>query len=103
MPIKIEWLLKEREVAVGKPVRLRLRLTDAETGQPKTDLKDVRVLFFLAPGVWQKRDFARHIGEGMYEVSPTPPEGGAYMAFVEVLSLGVAFRQLPHLTLRAGQ
>lgn len=100
-PIRIEWLVKEKEIAVGRPAQLRFRLTDAETGQPKADLKDVRVLFFLSPGVWQTRDLARHAGEGVYEVSPTPPQGGAYMAFVEAQSLGVSFRQLPSLTLTA--
>jgi hypothetical protein len=59
------------------------------------------VLFFLAPGVWQKREFAQSVGEGVYELTLTAPESGVYMVFVESQSRGVGFRQLPYLTLQA--
>jgi hypothetical protein len=98
--LRIEYLDGLRQVRVGEPFKFRFKLTDLATGQPVNDLKDARVLFFLAPGTWQKRDFAQGVGEGVYEVTLTAPEGGVYMAFVDVQSRGVSFRQLPYLTLQ---
>ena len=99
--LKIEYLTEQRKIAVNQDVKIRFRLTDTATGAPKDDLKDVRVLFFLSPGVWQTRDFARSVGGGVYELNVNPPQPGVYMVFVESASQGVAYRQLPFLTLHA--
>jgi hypothetical protein len=100
--LHIEYLNKDRQaLRPGASYKIRFRLTDSETKQPKVDLKDVRVLFFLSPGIWQKRDFAKSVGDGVYELDVTPPEEGLYMVFVDSQSQGVSFRQLPHLTLQA--
>jgi hypothetical protein len=101
LPIKVESLLDNARLASGKPVQLRFKVTDTETGKPKVDLKDMGVLAFLSPGSWQQREWARHVGEGVYEVSFTPPRDGVYYVFFQCPSLGVAFRQLPHLILQA--
>ena len=61
----------------------------------------MRVLFFLSPGIWQKRDFARSVGGGVYELAVTPPQEGVYMVFVESRSQGMSYRQSPYLTLQA--
>ena len=98
--LRIEYLNKERTLRPGEDYKLRFKLSDAATGQPKDDLKDVRVLFFLSPGVWQKRDFARPVGGGVYELDVSAPREGVYMVFVESQSQGVGFRQLPYLTLQ---
>jgi YVTN family beta-propeller protein len=100
-PLRIEYLNEARQLRVGEPFKLRFRLIDTATGRPKDGLKDARVLFFLAPGIWQTRSFAQSIGEGVYELTLTPPEEGAYMVFVESPSQGVVFRQLPFLSLQA--
>jgi len=100
--LRIEYLNKDQAPPrPGESYKIRFRLKDAATGQPKADLKDVRVLFFLSPGIWQKRDFAQSVGDGVYELEVTPPQDGVYMIFVESRSQGVSFRQLPHLTLSA--
>ncbi|HLL73751.1 MAG TPA: cytochrome D1 domain-containing protein [Pyrinomonadaceae bacterium] len=101
LPIKVESLLDGARITAGKPVQLRFKVTDAETGRPKADLKDMGTLAFLSPGIWQQRDWARHVGEGVYEVSFTPPQSGVYYVFFQCPSLGVALRQLPHLILTA--
>ena len=98
--LRIQYLDDVRRARVGEPYKLRFKLTDAATGQPADGLKDARVLFFLAPGIWQKRDLAQGVGEGVYELTLTPPEAGVYMVFVDIQSKGVAFRQLPYLTLQ---
>jgi hypothetical protein len=99
--LAVEYLDKEKPLRVGEEFKLRLRLTDAATKKPVDGLKDVRVLTFLSPGIWQKRDFARGTGAGVYELNVNVPQPGLYMVFVESRSASVAFRQLPYLMLRA--
>ena len=99
--IKLQYLVEKRTVTTGEPFTLRFKLTDAATGRPKDGLADVRVLTFLAPGIWQKRDFAREVGSGVYEVEIKAPEPGYYMVFVESRALGTTFRDLPSLGLQA--
>jgi hypothetical protein len=59
------------------------------------------VLTFLAPGTWQRRDIAKPVGNGEYEVNLNIPETGVYMVFVESGSMGVRYRDLPQLVLHA--
>ncbi|MDT7808436.1 MAG: hypothetical protein QOJ70_2249 [Acidobacteriota bacterium] len=99
--LRIEYLDKEKPLRAGVGYNLRFRLTDTASGKLADGLKDVRVLTFLSPGIWQKRDFAQAVGGGVYELKIDVPEPGFYMIFVESRSRGVAFRQLPYLTLRA--
>jgi hypothetical protein len=80
---------------------LRFKLIETSTNKVKNDLKDVRVLTFLAPGTWQRRDIARAVGDGIYEINLNVPESGVYMVFVESGSMGVRYKDLPHLTLEA--
>ena len=61
----------------------------------------MRVLTFLAPGVWQKRQWAQSVGDGVYESEITAPQAGVYYVFFECPSLKVAYVQLPHLVLQA--
>ena len=101
--LRVEYLNKDVPLRPAVDYKIRFKLSDAESGGPKEDLKDVRVLVFLAPGVWQKRDFARHVGGGVYELSVNVPSEGVYMVFVESQSQGVTFRQLPYLTLQTNR
>jgi hypothetical protein len=76
-------------------------LTDSENGAPKPGLGDVRVLTFLAPGVWQQRHWASDLGDGLYEISFRPEEEGVYYVFLQVASAGLDLQKSPHLTLVA--
>jgi YVTN family beta-propeller protein len=98
--VRIEYLNKEKQVPVGETYKLRFKLVDTTTSKAKSDLKDVRVLTMLSSGIWQKRDFARSVGEGIYELDIKVPQTGLYLIFVESRSQGVSFRQLPSLTLQ---
>jgi hypothetical protein len=98
--LRVEYLNKEQSPRAGQSYKIRFKLIDVATGQPKENLKDVRVLFFLSPGVWQKRDFAASVGGGVYELEVNVPQDGLYMVFIESQSQGVGFRELPHLTLQ---
>ena len=97
----VEYLEREKPLRAGEAYKLRFRLTDTATGKPADGLKDVRVLVFLAPGIWQKRDFATEAGGGVYELEVNVPQPGYYTIFVESRSKGVQFRQMPYMTLEA--
>ncbi len=95
-PVRIESSIKETKIGVGENVKYQFKLLDSKTGEPKAGLKDVNVLVFLAPGTWQKRQWAAAVGEG-YEVSFSPPETGVYYVFVQCPSLRVSYNQLPYI------
>jgi hypothetical protein len=98
--IRIEYLNKEKQLRVGEDYKLRFKLVDTTTSRAKSDVNDVRVLTMLSSGTWQKRDFARSVGDGVYELDIKVPQTGLYLIFVESRSQGVSFRQLPYLTLQ---
>ena len=99
--LRLESQIKEMNLAVGQNFRLRFKLIETSTNKDKDNLKDVRVLTFLAPGTWQRRDLAKSVGHGIYEINLNVPEAGVYMVFVESASMGVRYKDLPHLTLEA--
>ena len=99
--IKVVPLQMDAGAHVGEPYSLRFKVTDAASNQPKTNLEDLSVLVFLAPGVWQQRSLAKHVGSGVYEISFVPPEGGVYYLFFQCPSLGVRLNQITPFTLRA--
>ena len=99
--LRLEHQIKEITLRVGKNFPLRFRLIETATNRFKNDLKDVRVLTLLAPGTWQRRDIAKPLGEGIYEINLSVPETGVYLVFVESHSMGVRYRDLPTLTLHA--
>jgi len=99
--IRIEYLNKDTQLRVAENYKLRFKVIDNTTLKAKSDLKDVRVLTLLSSGIWQKREFARSVGDGVYELDINVPQTGVYLIFVESRSQGVAFRQLPSLTLAA--
>ena len=98
--LQIEYLNKDQQLRVAENYKLRFKVVDSTTLKAKSDLKDVRVLTMLSSGVWQKRDFARAVGNGVYELDLKVPQTGSYFIFVESRSQGVSFRQLPSLTLQ---
>jgi YVTN family beta-propeller protein len=101
VPIRVEPLLTEKALRVGEKYNLRFRVMDASSNQPRADLKDMGVLVFLAPGIWQHREWAKPLGDGIYEMSFVPPQAGVYYIFFQSPSLGVQFNQMPTLQLQA--
>jgi DNA-binding beta-propeller fold protein YncE len=98
--LRIEYLNKDPQLRVAENFKLRFKLVETATAKAKSDVKDVRVLTMLSSGTWQKRDFARSVGDGVYELDLNVPQGGVYFIFIGSNSQGVSFRQLPHLTLQ---
>src|SRR5215216_4385330 len=99
--LRIEHQAKDMQLQVGQDFPLRFKLIETRTNKAKDDLQDVRVLTFLGPGTWQRRDVAKSLGNGMYEVNLNVPETGVYMIFVESGSMGVRYRDMPALMLQA--
>jgi len=99
-PIRVEPLLKDEALRVGESYQLRFRVMDAASNQPK-EVKDMGVLVFLAPGIWQQREWAKPTGDGVYEMGFTPPREGVYYIYFQAPSLGVRFNQIPFITLQA--
>jgi len=99
--IKIQPLLKDTVGRIGESYNLRFKVIDSTTNEPKSDLKDMGVLVFLAPGVWQQREWAKAVGDGIYEMSFVPPQEGVYYVYFQCPSLGVHLNQLKPLILQA--
>lgn len=85
----------------GEDYKIRFKIVDKTGKRPNLVLKDVGVLVFLSPGIWQQRQVARPTGDGVYEVTVNVPDTGVYLVFIEGPSQRVQYRQLPHLTLHA--
>ncbi|HEX2253497.1 MAG TPA: YncE family protein [Thermoanaerobaculia bacterium] len=100
-PLEVELVTVPHEVAVGHEVRVRYRLHAAGGEGLQSGVEDVRALAFLAPGIWQQRQWAAEIEPGLYEAVFTPPEPGVYYVFVEIPSANLPFQRSPRLTLRA--
>ena len=101
VPIFLQTLIKDTKIRTGEEFKLQFKIIDTKTNQPRPGLKDVGVLVFLAPGIWQNRLWAKSVAEDRYEVSFTPPKPGVYYVFVSCPSLGVRHNQLPYVVLDA--
>jgi YVTN family beta-propeller protein len=100
-PVIVEYLNEQRWVKVGEAVRLRFRLTDRRTDKPRTDLKDVLVAYFAAPGGRRTQVAASHTGDGVYEANLPLAKSGAYYVYVASASAKVKFGDLNFMTLVA--
>jgi YVTN family beta-propeller protein len=92
--IAVEALFKDQKFKPGQAATLRFKITDPVTKQPLTGLTDVHVLAFQPPGIWQMRQWAKEVGEGVYEVTQVFPGVGAYRVMTEVKSRDVRFADL---------
>ena len=99
--LRVEHQSKEMRLQVNHDFPLRFKLIETRTNKAKDGLKDVRVLTFIASGTWQRRDIAKSLGNGMYEINLNLPESGVYRVFVESDSMRVRYKDLPGLILQA--
>jgi YVTN family beta-propeller protein len=98
--IAVEAMFKDKSFRPGESVPLKFKIVDSVTGQPLTRLNDVNVLVFQPPGIWQQRQIAREIGDGVYEVAQVFPHAGLFNVMLGVTSRGVAFADLPLNTVK---
>lgn len=97
----IEPLIGHQRVRVGEAVQLPFRLRDPESGTPRTDLTDVQILTYQAPGVWHRRTWAAHQGEGVYSIDFAPPQAGIYYVHVESRAEGQSYNNPRYLIIEA--
>ncbi len=100
-PPRVEYLSATRTVAAGRPFPLRLRILDPASGEPIAGLADVTILSYQPPGTRQRRQPAREVGVGIYEIDLVAEEPGSYYVYVQSLSKGLPFRASPALHLTA--
>lgn len=98
--IRIEPQPDESPAYAGESYRLRFKVVDTRSRQSRSDLQDVGVLTFLAPGIWQQRGWAKAVDKGLYEIYFVPPQAGIYYIYFQCPSLGVQFNQLPPMILQ---
>ena len=100
---KIEPVTKEALARVGERFSYRFKVVDFKTGAAKAGLNDLSVLVFLAPGIWQQRELAKSLDDGVYETSFVPPSEGVYYVYFQSLSLGMRYNQSTPLTIQAAK
>ncbi len=99
--VAITPLTQQRLVPAGASAQLRFQLTDRGTRAPLTDVQDVQILVSLAPGIWHRRQQARHDGNGIYTADFVLPQPGVYYAYLSSGALKVPFRNPHYSILRA--
>ena len=99
--LKIDQLSPDVTLRTGESYSLRFKVTDLTSNQPRADIADMGVLVFLAPGIWQQREWAKPRGGGVYEMSFVPPQAGVYYVYFQAPSLGLRLNQISPLTLQA--
>ncbi len=93
-PLVIAPEFKGARVAPSQPFPLRFKIKDPATGRPLGGLKDVQVLVFQPPGVWQQRQWAKEAGGGTYEITQVFPHAGLFKVMFQVTSRGARYRDL---------
>lgn len=94
-PIFSEALFKGQKFKPGEPVKLRFKILDSITKEPITGIRDLRVLAFEPPGIWQQRQLATEVEKGIYEVTQVFPEAGLFNLMIAVDSKGVRYADMP--------
>jgi len=87
-----------RSARAGQPARIRFRMDDAQTHQPRA-VSDVSALVMQAPGVWQRRTAASPAPDGTWSIDLTPPAAGTYYVWVASASAGLPMNNPQFITL----
>jgi YVTN family beta-propeller protein len=91
----VEPLFKGNRYNVAEPVPLKFKITDSITRQAISGLRDVQVLIFEPPGIWQKRVWAKEVSAGVYEVTELFPHEGYFRVMTQIESRGIRYASLP--------
>ena len=102
-PLEVEYLAEDRRVQANTTVPFRFRLVDTATDAPRSDLEDVSVLFYRAPGTGRTEVAAEAVAgeDGVYEARLPIERDGVYYVYVGTSSGGIRYADLPFMSLRA--
>jgi len=101
LALAIEYLQSERRVSAGSTLPLRFKLVEPLTGRPATGLRDVRVMYFRAPGFERTEVAAEEKGDGVYQAPLSLRHAGAYYINVGVPAKHLRYGDLTYFTLVA--
>ncbi|MFT4588900.1 MAG: YVTN family beta-propeller protein [Candidatus Binatia bacterium] len=87
---RVTRLTKKLRYRMGETIPLNYALSDPVSGEARPNLKDVRALAYLAPGIWQKRLSLTPEAAG-YKGEFKPPQAGIYYVYLQSPTLGLAF------------
>jgi YVTN family beta-propeller protein len=91
----VEPLFKGNQYSLAGPVSLRFKISDSITRQAISGLRDVQVLIFEPPGIWQERVWAKEVSAGVYEVTELFPHEGYFRVMTQIESRGIRYASLP--------
>lgn len=91
----VEPLFKGNQYSLAGPVSLRFKISDSITRQAISGLRDVQVLIFEPPGIWQERVWAKEVSAGVYEVTELFPHEGYFRVMTQIESRGLRYASLP--------
>jgi YVTN family beta-propeller protein len=100
-PLRLEWVDPERQHRAGTTTALRVRILDGDTLQPRSGLKDLRMLSFLATGRHRVETPLVEVAPGLYEAAVPLPEPGAWYLHLRAPSLAHGKWPMPYLSLHA--
>ncbi|HYV04080.1 MAG TPA: YncE family protein [Blastocatellia bacterium] len=95
----IEALFKGNRYDPAAAVTLKFKVSDSITQQPISGLKDVQILIFEPPGIWQKRVWAKEVSTGIYQVTELFPHEGYFRVMTQIASRGIRYASLPFTNL----
>jgi YVTN family beta-propeller protein len=97
--LRVEYLDLPRTAEAGKPMRLRVRLSEPRGGAPRTGLTDVQVTWYKPPASHRATALAREAGGGVYEADLSFAAAGPWYVQVTVPSLKAGPGEVPHRSL----
>ena len=100
----IEFIDNQQKVNIGDEVTVKFRISDPHTGEPKSNLKDVRVRYYRAPSFNRKEEAAIEAGDGVYKLEAKLSRAGVYYFFVSSKTSNLAFGgDVPYLSMQVSR
>jgi len=97
----IDFIDNRKKVNIDEDVTVKFRLTDPETGEHKSNLKDVRIRYYRAPAFDRKEVAAIEVGDGVYKLDTKLSKAGVYYFFVSSKTGNLAFGgDMPYLSMQ---
>jgi YVTN family beta-propeller protein len=97
----IEYLDKRYRVNTEDAATLKFRITNPDTGESITNLKDVRVQYYRAPAFDRRDVLATEVGDGVYQLQTRLPKPGLYYFFVNSRSANLGLERKHFVTMQA--
>jgi len=97
----IEFIDKQFKVSTDDAVTLKFKITNPDTGEMITDLRDVRVQYFRAPAFDRRDEFATEVGDGVYKLATQLKKPGLYYFYVSSRSSNLGLDRQHYVSMQA--